>query len=79
MYQSQFYSILFKLTMHMLRDCNYAPQGVQADGGRVRQKSKRRLMTWYFANTMQKSLTHYETSMCPFCSCGLNFVPQVDS
>lgn len=55
MYQSQFYSILFKLTMHMLRDCNYAPQGVQAEGGRVRQKSKRRLMTWYFANTMQKS------------------------
>lgn len=74
MYQSQLYSILFKLTMHMLRDCNYAPQGVQAEGGKVGQKRRRRLMTWHFANTMQKSLTNYGTSMYLFYWCGLNFV-----
>lgn len=29
LYENHFYSLLFKLNVHMLCDCNYAPQGVR--------------------------------------------------
>ena len=44
----------FRLTMHMLHAYNYAPPGVQAKKVADSDTEKeRRLMIWYFANTVQ--------------------------